>query len=855
MSGRCALRLAQTLQRHGGLSVPALAPPQRRCLQSVQGIIRSGLSSQSGHIFKSRNRSAALRWCSNNGPKEKPKATGFEKFYEKRESRSKAEANAPKETPEASGKDTKGPKENPQAEPKDSKGPAEGTEKGKADSSGGADKGKADASGGQKAESGFFGSGPMPNGSESNQRIALLVGGILLWMGLNNYFSGSSGPREITMQELMKEFLSKGFVEKIQIINQTDCRVQLRADTPGEMTVDSDGQKVVAIQLGSPESFEAKIEQLQLQLGIHPLDFVPIQYVNEVDYMERFLPTLLVLVPLLFAARAFSSGAAGMGGFGGMGGNSGPGGRNMFNIGKAFPRGKKDLKSSVKFSDVAGQKQAKVEVTEFVDFLKDPTKFEALGAKIPKGGLLVGPPGTGKTLLAKAVAGEANCPFYSMSGSDFIEMYAGVGPSRVRDLFQQARSTSPSIIFIDEIDAIGRRRGRGGMGGGSDERENTLNQMLVEMDGFGSGTGVVVLAGTNRKDILDPALTRPGRFDRTISIDKPDLCDRQEIFQVHLKPLKLGESLSKESVAQRMAALTPGFAGADIANICNEAAIFAARRTSEFVEMVDFEQATERVIGGLAKNNNLMGAEQKRCVALHESGHALAGWFLENADPLLKVSIVPRSNGALGFAQYLPEELALYSREAILDKMAVALGGRAAEELFVGQISTGASDDLDKVTKMAYAMVCTYGMNPEIGLVSFGQQNPTEQFYKPYSEETGQLIDMEAAKLIDQQYKRVKDLLLREETKLQAFADKLFEKETLVYKDIVQCLGDRPFPIQAEYAKFVTSSGGLFDAPKEEKAETTSEGSDHDSSGGGVPDEKAGAPAAAMLNASKTTSP
>jgi ATP-dependent metalloprotease FtsH len=378
--------------------------------------------------------------------------------------------------------------------------------------------------------------------------------------------------------------------------------------------------------------------------------------------------------------------------------------------------------------------------------------------------------------------------------------------------------------------------------------------MLVEMDGFGSGTGVVVLAGTNRKDILDPALTRPGRFDRTISIDKPDLCDREEIFHVHLKPLKLGESLTYESVAKRMAALTPGFAGADIANICNEAAIFAARRTSEAVEMIDFEQATERVIGGLAKNNNLMGAEQKRCVALHESGHALAGWFLENADPLLKVSIVPRSNGALGFAQYLPAELALHSREAILDKMAVALGGRAAEELFVGQISTGASDDLDKVTKMAYAMVTVYGMNPEIGLVSYGQGNPQEQFYKPYSEETGQIIDTEARALIDQQYTRVKDLLLKEEAKLKALSDKLFEKETLVYNDIKGCLGDRPFPIPEAYAKFVTSDGSMFDIPKEEKAEAekTSEGPES----GGMPDEKTAAPAAAMAcrNASKTTS-
>mmetsp|Transcript_69383 Transcript_69383/g.157430 ORF Transcript_69383/g.157430 Transcript_69383/m.157430 type:complete len:595 (+) Transcript_69383:3-1787(+) len=557
--------------------------------------------------------------------------------------------------------------------------------------------------------------------------------------------------------------------------------------------------------------FEAKLEQLQVELGLSPLDHVAIQYVSETDFLSELLPHLpsfLLLIPLFLVARNM---AGGMGG--GPGGPSGPGGRNIFSMGKAFPAGQKDLKSKVRFSDVAGLEQAKREVVEFVDFLKEPAKYEKLGARVPKGGLLVGPPGTGKTLLAKAVAGEAGCPFYSMSGSDFIEMFVGVGPSRVRDLFQQARASAPSIIFIDEIDAVGRKRGKGGFsGGGNDERENTLNQMLVEMDGFSSGTGVVVLAGTNRADILDPALTRPGRFDRQIAIDKPDLGEREAIFKVHLRPVTLKEGLSPEAVAKRMSGLTPGFAGSDIANLCNEAAIFAARRNVPAVEMEDFERATERIIGGLPKHNSLMSRQEKRTVALHESGHAIAGWFLEHADPLLKVSIVPRSSGALGFAQYLPGEISLFSQEAILDKIAVSLGGRAAEELFVGKISTGASDDLDKVTKMAYSMVAVYGMNPQLGLLSYNQNNSSEQFYKPYSEETGQLIDREARTIVDEQYSRVKALLTEKKDLMTALADGLTEKETLVYSEIKSILGERPYGIQESYRTFVEGGDNPFTA-------------------------------------------
>lgn len=623
---------------------------------------------------------------------------------------------------------------------------------------------------------------------------------------------------EITIQEMMKEYLMKGYVDKIQIVNRSFCRVYLRSDAPG-----NNANKVLLIQLGAPEAFEAKIEQFQNELGVPPLDHVPIQYVNESDLWSELLPhlpSLLFLIPLLLAARAMSQG---MGGGAGPGGG-GPGGRNIFSIGKAFPSGQKDVKSSIKFDDVAGMDQAKKEVVEFVDFLRTPAKYEELGARVPKGGLLVGPPGTGKTLLAKAVAGEADCPFYSMSGSDFIEMFVGVGPSRVRDLFAQARASAPSIIFIDEIDAVGRKRGKGGFsGGGNDERENTLNQLLVEMDGFSSGTGVVVLAGTNRADVLDPALLRPGRFDRQIAIDKPDLTERKAIFLVHLKPVTLNKDLAHESVAQRMASLTPGFAGADIANICNEAAIFAARRSSKSVEMQDFERATERVMGGLPKTNSMMSPKEKRTIALHECGHAIAGWFLEHSDPLLKVSIVPRSNGALGFAQYLPEEMSLFSREAILDKMAVALGGRAAEEVFVGKITTGAADDLDKVTKMAYGMIAQYGMNKELGLLSYSQNNSSEQFYKPYSEETGRMIDKEARSLVEEQYERVKGLLKDNSTVLLAMAESLMEKETLVHNELREILGDRPYGLKEQYASFVTASGASPFAIKTDGAAGTDE--------------------------------
>jgi AFG3 family protein len=722
------------------------------------------------------------------GEKKPPK--GFEKFHrgtkpkaEKAEN-SKVEAEGSKA--ETTKEKTSGPKETPTGKDGQNKSTK---------SSGSSSGSKGPKDDGQNVK--------LPGGVEVNRHALGMATGIAAFL-LYTYMQERGEEEEITVQELMREHLAKGHVERISIVNKTVGRVQLRQDAPANYA-----GRELTIQLGTLEAFEAKIEQLQADMGISPLDFVPVQYVSEGNLTGEFLsilPSLLILIPMILVARGMASGF----GAGGMGGSAGSGGRNIFNIGKATPAGGKDVKSKVKFTDVAGMDQAKKEVVEFVDFLKAPQKYEALGARIPKGGLLVGPPGTGKTLLAKAVAGEADCPFFSMSGSDFIEMFVGVGPSRVRDLFKQAREKAPSIIFIDEIDAIGRKRGRGGAAGGNDERENTLNQFLVEMDGFSSSTGVVVLAGTNRADILDNALTRPGRFDRQIAVDKPDLNERKAIYLVHLKPITISEGLDMDSIAQRMAALTPGFAGADIANICNEAAIFAARRDAVGVEMVDFERATERIIGGLPKENGLMSPEERKTVALHESGHALAGWFLKNADPLLKVSILPRSGGALGFAQYLPQEMSLHSQESILDKIAVALGGRAAEELFVGRISTGASDDLDRVTKMAYAMVSVYGMNPKLGLVSYNQNNASEQFYKPYSEATAQIIDNEAQIIIDAQYARVKELLSEKQDLVKAMADELVKEDTLVYNQLVSILGERPFAVKDSYKQYVTATGNPF---------------------------------------------
>ncbi|MEZ4944890.1 MAG: ATP-dependent zinc metalloprotease FtsH [Cyclobacteriaceae bacterium] len=502
-----------------------------------------------------------------------------------------------------------------------------------------------------------------------------------------------------------------------------------------------------------------------------------------------------------------------------MTGGGGPGGQ-IFNIGKS-KAALFDAENKVKitFEDVAGLEEAKEEIREIVEFLKNPSKFTKLGGKIPKGALLVGPPGTGKTLLAKAVAGEAAVPFFSLSGSDFVEMFVGVGAARVRDLFKQAKEKAPCIVFIDEIDAIGRSRGRGQMPGSNDERENTLNSLLVEMDGFATDSGVIILAATNRPDVLDTALLRPGRFDRQISIDKPDISGREQIFKVHLKPIKL----AKEVDSKKLAAQTPGFAGAEIANVCNEAALIAARRDKKEVDMQDFQDAIDRVIGGLERKTKIISPEEKLIVAYHEAGHAVAGWFLEHADPLVKVSIVPRGAAALGYAQYLPKEQFLYQTEQLLDEMCMTFGGRAAEELVFNKISTGALSDLERTTKMAYSIVTVYGMNKEIGNLSFHDSKQSEyNFQKPYSEATAEKIDQEVRKIIDEAFKRTINLLTKHREHLEVVAQELLEKEILFQTDLERLIGKRPFAAETTYQKF-TNGQSVSEKKEEEQAKAKAE--------------------------------
>mmetsp|Transcript_10977 Transcript_10977/g.12118 ORF Transcript_10977/g.12118 Transcript_10977/m.12118 type:complete len:906 (-) Transcript_10977:45-2762(-) len=554
-------------------------------------------------------------------------------------------------------------------------------------------------------------------------------------------------------------------------------------------------QLVYHFHIGSVESFEEKLTRSQQELGISPRELVPVQYANETNWAleaVKSAPALVMIGVMAYMMRGMGGMGAGGGGKGGMGG--------IFQIGKSNAKkiNKEDV--SVTFKDVAGCQEAKKEIMEFVDFLQDATRFTKLGAKIPKGALLCGPPGTGKTLLAKAVAGEAGVPFFSISGSDFIEMFVGVGPSRVRDLFKEARSEAPCIIFIDEIDAVGRKRGRGNMSGGNDERENTLNQLLVEMDGFMPSSGVVVLAGTNRVDILDEALTRPGRFDRQIQVDKPDLQGRKEIFAVHLKGIVLDGPADEFS--GRLAGLTPGFSGADIANICNEAAIVAARRQADTVAVDDFEKATDRIVGGL-ESNKLMSKEERSIVAYHEAGHAVAGWFLEHADPLLKVTIIPRSSGALGYAQYLPKEVFLRTEEQIMHIVSMALAGRAAEEVFFGKVTTGASDDLRRVTDLIYSTIQVYGMNSRVGQLAFPKDPNAMPGDKPYSDSTAEAMDEEAKKIVDEAYRKTVDLIREKRAEVEKVAKLLLEKETITHDDVVELIGARPF-VNAAYQEYVS---------------------------------------------------
>ena len=493
--------------------------------------------------------------------------------------------------------------------------------------------------------------------------------------------------------------------------------------------------------------------------------------------ISSLLPILLIVLLFVMMMRKV----------GGPGGGGGAGG--IFSIGKSkatlFEKG---TRVNINFGDVAGLDEAKVEVMEIVDFLKNPKKYTALGGKIPKGALLVGPPGTGKTLLAKAVAGEAQVPFFSLSGSDFVEMFVGVGASRVRDLFKQAREKAPCIIFIDEIDAIGRARGKNMMMS-NDERENTLNQLLVEMDGFGTDLGIIILAATNRPDVLDSALLRPGRFDRQISIDRPDLVGREAIFKVHLGPIKISETLDIHKLAEQ----TPGFAGADIANVCNEAALIAARKGKSAVDMSDFQDAIDRVIGGLEKRNKIISPEEKEIIAYHEAGHAICGWYLEHAYPLLKVTVVPRGTAALGYAQYTPKEQYLYNTDQLMDQICMTLGGRASEDIFFGKISTGASNDLQQITKIAYSMITVYGMNDKVGNISYYDPNQENVFTKPFSEETGKMIDEEVRKLIDNAYQITKKLLTEKKGDVEKLAKELLKKEVLFKSDVEALIGKRPY--------------------------------------------------------------
>ncbi|KAH0866599.1 hypothetical protein HID58_083810 [Brassica napus] len=617
----------------------------------------------------------------------------------------------------------------------------------------------------------------------------LLVPLMAIALILSSFSLGSREQQQISFQEFKNKLLEAGLVDHIDVSNKSVAKVYVRSSPKtqteeviqGVPTKGRGGQYKYYFNIGSVESFEEKLEEAQEALGIDSHDFVPVTYVSEMIWYQellRFAPTLLLLGTLVYGARRMQ---------GGLGSVGGPGGK-----------------------DVAGCEEAKQEIMEFVHFLQNPKKYEDLGAKIPKGALLVGPPGTGKTLLAKATAGESAVPFLSISGSDFMEMFVGVGPSRVRNLFQEARQCAPSIIFIDEIDAIGRARGRGGFSGGNDERESTLNQLLVEMDGFGTTAGVVVLAGTNRPDILDKALLRPGRFDRQITIDKPDIKGRDQIFQIYLKKIKLDHEPSYFS--QRLAALTPGFAGADIANVCNEAALIAARHEKGTVTMAHFDSAIDRVIGGLEKKNRVISKLERRTVAYHESGHAVAGWFLEHAEPLLKVTIVPRGTAALGFAQYVPNENLLMTKEQLFDMTCMTLGGRAAEQVLIGRISTGAQNDLEKVTKMTYAQVAVYGFSDKIGLLSFPQRE--EEFSKPYSNRTGALIDEEVREWVAKAYKRTVELIEEHKEQVAQIAELLLEKEVLHQDDLAKVLGERPFK-SGETTNYDRFKSGFEETDKE----------------------------------------
>lgn len=636
------------------------------------------------------------------------------------------------------------------------------------------------------------------NSPKPNFQIWLIVVLLLLVIGIT-YFNKNTAPFKISETRFFQMYKSEdiksiNLVREKNIVDVTLKESALENDKYADILRNRNSLSMTHgpqayFEIYSGETFIKKKDEFEKENKI-PADKRLELHIESSNQFSNILLSWGFVFLLLFGFWYLMRRVAG----------GGPGGQ-IFNIGKS-KAALFDAENKVKitFADVAGLEEGKEEVKEIVDFLKNPTKFTKLGGKIPKGALLVGPPGTGKTLLAKAVAGEAGVPFFSLSGSDFVEMFVGVGAARVRDLFKQAKEKAPCIIFIDEIDAIGRSRGRGAMPGANDERENTLNSLLVEMDGFATDSGVIILAATNRPDILDSALLRPGRFDRQISIDKPDIIGREHIFRVHLKPLKLSSGVDPK----KLAAQTPGFAGAEIANVCNEAALIAARRDKTSVDMQDFQDAIDRVIGGLEKKNKIISPEEKKIVAYHEAGHAVAGWFLEHADPLVKVSIVPRGVAALGYAQYLPKEQFLYTTEQLIDEMCMTLGGRAAEEIVFGKISTGALSDLERITKMAYSMVTVYGMNDKIGNVSFydSKQSGDYNFTKPYSEFTSQTIDEEVRKIINAAFERTKTLLIEKQRELEIVAQELLEKEIIFQSDLEKLIGKRPFERLTTYEEY-----------------------------------------------------
>jgi len=632
----------------------------------------------------------------------------------------------------------------------------------------------------------------------------------VLFIGYQFFNSGNLGSKNLSQNEF-KAILVENDIDKIVIVNKSIANIYIKSEaSEKEKHKKNKGSLYTAntpmynYSFGDLQNFEKELSE---EKQTHELDFDVRneEKTNILDQIFIYLPFIFLIGLWIYFMKRMSGGGSG-------------GGGQIFSIGKSKAKlFDQDQKVKTSFKDVAGLEGAKEEVQEIVDFLKNPDKYTALGGKIPKGALLVGPPGTGKTLLAKAVAGEANVPFFSLSGSDFVEMFVGVGASRVRDLFKQAQQKSPSIIFIDEIDAVGRSRGKSNITGGNDERENTLNQLLTEMDGFGTDTKVIVIAATNRADVLDKALLRAGRFDRQIYVDLPNLTERSEIFKVHMKPLKLSKDVDIEFLSQQ----TPGFSGADIANLCNEAALIAARNNKKAVHHQDFLDAVDRIVGGLEKKNKIISPKEKKTIAFHEAGHATASWMLEHAHPLVKVSIVPRGQ-SLGAAWYLPEERQIVQTEQMLDEMCATLAGRAAEKLIFDKISTGALNDLEKVTRQAKAMVTVYGLNDKIGNITYYDSSGQSEynFTKPYSEETAQVIDKEISKLIEVQYQRAIKILRENKDKLTTLAELLLEKEVIFKKDLETIFGKRPFEDEKPIVAKKEAEDTLEDTTIENSTET-----------------------------------